>query len=146
MEDFRKKRQFQVLVQLNTLTILFFILATPIFLPSCSASSSLKDACSGPLSNWDTPSDGIPHLAVINRVRFSPNNELRWNNVIITEEQLRDFLHQIRNSARPAFTIFDPDRTVDCAELRRIRELIDTSLGCVPGLCGEGRNWRPRAQ
>jgi hypothetical protein len=107
----------------------------------CSPSSPTDAACRAPLPNWARPQDGIPHLAAVNRITLGPRNELRWNGVTITETQLQTYLRQVRGAATLPFTIFEPDPAADCATAQRIRQRIDTGLGCTPGRCGEGGNW-----
>jgi hypothetical protein len=119
------------------------ILVVAVCAGACSPSSSTNGTCHAPLATWARPQEGIPHLAVVNRITLSARNELHWNGVAITETQLQSYLREIRGAVTHPFTIFDPDPASDCAMVRRIRELIDTSLSCNRGRCGEGRGWAP---
>lgn len=117
------------------------MLVIAVSVAACSPSSSADGACRVPLSTWARPQEGIPHLAIVNRVTLRPHDELRWNGVTITETQLQSYLRETRAAPTLPFTIFDADPVSDCATVRRIRQLIDASLTCNRGRCGEGRDW-----
>jgi hypothetical protein len=117
------------------------ILVIAVSVAACSPSSSADSACRLPSPNWARPQEGIPHLAIVNRISLGSRDELRWNGVIITESQLQPYLRETRGASTVPFTIFDPDPASDCATVQRIRQLIDTNLSCNRGRCGEGRDW-----
>lgn len=95
--------------------------------------------CPGPRPGWATPRDGMPHLAMFNRITISRDNRLAWNREPVTRAMLRDYFDTLSEMRPLPFTILAPDPGVDCALLEAIRDDMAAALPCAEGACGEGR-------
>jgi biopolymer transport protein ExbD len=83
--------------------------------------------------------DGIPsETFVIDRIHVDREGALRWNGVPANRATLRKYLSAIATVQPRAFVILDPDPRADCRSVEAVREDMDRSGYCSPGLCGEG--------
>lgn len=104
-----------------------------------TAISSPSGDCTRRRTGWAAPADGIPHLAIVNRIVTSRGRALRWNGQPINRETLREYLGLVRAMEPMPFTILTAGPGVDCAFLEAIRDDMARALPCELGACGEGR-------
>jgi hypothetical protein len=95
--------------------------------------------CTAPRAGWAVPSDGSPHMAVINRIAIGRDQGIKWNGVAVSRERLREYLGIVRTMEPLPFTILSFASDVDCQLLESIRDDMAASLPCDRGACGEGR-------
>lgn len=117
-------------------TLGFSLLALAALTPA-AASTARSANCGSPPADWKA---SRPDKAqVVNTVAISKGEGrvLTWNGSSVTPKQLREYF-QIVKALNPSPTlVLVVSPSADCGEVRRLRQMIQETLGCNGGQCVE---------
>lgn len=114
----------------------FSLLALAALTPA-AASTASSATCGSPPAGWKTSQPNKTEVVNTIAIQKEKDTVLTWNGASVTPKQVREYV-QITKSLQPSPTlllIVSP--SADCAEVRRLRQMIQETLRCESGQCVE---------